>query len=299
MRRYLFCWSVGLLGGFFSVGCTHQECQRCGQTAPRNQVVASKTERPAIRTVKMPARPRHANSAGEEVIVLGEEHSQATGPSPNASLSTNAGATTNAGTALFPIPIISTPPGTPLEDGSPNLPPIRLPFDTSKQSTPTNPSNQPNLPPIIDQIGAIQAPNEVVRNGMTIPGSPDVPISTAAMSVQNVPVIDRTTVSANAATPSGDGVIELTNANVKLGAANDYKALTGHVTSFRKSWRLRYAAVESEDVHGGSVVLNGAGLDRLKDGQLIRVQGSIIPPTDRNQPATFQVQAIEILATGN
>jgi hypothetical protein len=299
MRRYLFCWSVGLLGGLISMGCAHQECQRCGQSAPRGQVLAAKNDRPAIRTVKMPARTKHPTPAGEEVIVLSEEHSQSPVLSTNSALSTNPGPATNAGSATTAPPIIDSPPGATLGDTSPELPPIRLPFDASKQAPPTNPPGNSNLPPIIDQVGAVQASNQIVRNGMTIPGSPDVPISNAALSFRNAPPVEPSTALPNGAVPNSEGVIELTNANVKLGAADDYKALTGHVTSFRKSWRLRYAAVESEDVHGGSVVLSGEGLDRLKDGQLIRVQGTILAPTDRNQPATFQVQRIEILAAGN
>lgn len=281
MRRRLFYWSVSILGGLFSVGCAHQECQRCGQPASRGEVLASKSERPAIRTVKMPARSKRANPMGEEVIVLSEEHSHGTVGTPIANPS-----------PTVPPATFDPPVSQPL-DASPNLdlPPVRLPFDASKQGNPAS----PGLPPIIDQVGAIQANPETVRNGLTIPGSPDVPLTTAA----HTPVIDRTSVPAKASSASGDGVVELTNTNVKLGATDDYKALTGHVTSFRKSWRLRYAAVESEDVHGGSVMLNGAGLERLKDGQLVRVQGTILAPADRNQPAMFQVQAIEILAPGN
>ncbi|MBX9681507.1 MAG: hypothetical protein K2X38_22360 [Gemmataceae bacterium] len=284
MRRRLFYWSISILGGLFLVGCAHQECRRCGQPVSREHVLGSRGERPTLRTVKMPARPNRANPVGEEVTILNQEHSPSTVGTPIAA------------------PAPSAPPATlespvsPSIDNSPNLPPIRLPFDASKQNQPANPAGNLGLPPIIDQVGANQATHERVRNGFATPSSPDVPLTAASDTASDTAKTpsDRTGIPT-----SGNGLAEPTNASVKLGAVEDYKSLTGHVTSFRKSWRLRYAAVENEDLHGGSVMLNGAGLDCLKDGQLVRVQGTILAPADRNQPAMFQVQAIEILAPGN
>jgi hypothetical protein len=83
---------------------------------------------------------------------------------------------------------------------------------------------------------------------------------------------------------------EETNATV-----GGFKSVVGQVQEFRKTWRLRYAPPDQEDPYGGSVVLEGAGLDRLRDGQQVRVHGALIPPTDRNSPARYRVQTMEIV----
>lgn len=82
---------------------------------------------------------------------------------------------------------------------------------------------------------------------------------------------------------------------VRFGAADDYRTLVGQVAQFRRTWRLRYAALESDDRHGGSVILVGDQLDALRDGQVVRVVGSIVPSDDRSAGARFQVQRIEII----
>jgi len=76
---------------------------------------------------------------------------------------------------------------------------------------------------------------------------------------------------------------------------NGFKTIAGQVQQFRKTWRLRYAPFDQDDPYGGSVMLEGVGLDRLRDGQRIRVQGVFIPPTDRFSPARYRVQTMEIL----
>ena len=78
--------------------------------------------------------------------------------------------------------------------------------------------------------------------------------------------------------------------------ANDVRVM--NVETVDDEFHARYSAIEKEDAHGGSVVLNGPGLDKLRDGQLVRVQGSVVIPVDRNQPAVFQVQSIESLTPG-
>lgn len=74
--------------------------------------------------------------------------------------------------------------------------------------------------------------------------------------------------------------------------------LTGTVDTFRKTWRLRYANIDCDDRCGGSVALEGAGLDRLREGQIVRVQGVMTLPTTRGQTAVFRVQAIQVLSQG-
>ncbi len=73
------------------------------------------------------------------------------------------------------------------------------------------------------------------------------------------------------------------------------KVLTGVVECWRKTWRLRYAGIDVEDVNGGRVTLIGPALDGLREGQRVRVRGILIPTADRGSAPTFDVQAIEVL----
>lgn len=95
--------------------------------------------------------------------------------------------------------------------------------------------------------------------------------------------------------PNGDQLIELGSKTISFGAGENYRTLTGEVQQFRRGWRLRYAAVDAEDAHGGSVSLIGQGLERLKDGVHVRVTGTLIPAEDRLSSPRFQVQALEVL----
>lgn len=88
---------------------------------------------------------------------------------------------------------------------------------------------------------------------------------------------------------------EILSAKIQDVQADTFKSITGNVQPWRKTWRLRFAPVDREAVYGGSVVLEGTGLDRLRDGQTVRVQGVLIAPTDRASPARYRVQTLEVL----
>ena len=95
--------------------------------------------------------------------------------------------------------------------------------------------------------------------------------------------------------PKADSFNEITNQRSRLGDGEPYRTLTGEVQQFRRGWRLRYAALDVEDPHGGSVSLSGPGLDRLKDGGRIRVSGTFIPAEDRFSSPRFHLQTVELL----
>ena len=88
--------------------------------------------------------------------------------------------------------------------------------------------------------------------------------------------------------------LETTSRPVPSRALESHRTLTGEVHQFRRGWRLRYAAVDADDPHGGSVVLEGVGVAHLRDGQTVRVVGTLIPAEDRNSAARFQVTMMEI-----
>ena len=71
--------------------------------------------------------------------------------------------------------------------------------------------------------------------------------------------------------------------------------LMGAVSTWRKTRRLCYASPETEDRYGGRVTLLGdPRIEQLKDGQVVRVRGLLIPPTDRNSPPQFHVESMEV-----
>jgi hypothetical protein len=171
-------------------------------------------------------------------------------------------------------PVAELPPHIEPSRKTPELPPVTLPFNAGKTAP-------------------------AVSRGMLLPSSDDSPApSYSTPSAPSADKIERWVSDPDSRTASG-GTPNLKSAALQGGAAEDHRTLTGHVTSFRKTWRLRYAGIEAEDVFGGSVALNGPGLERLRDGQLVRVQGTIVSASDRGQPAVFEVKSIEVLAPGN
>lgn len=88
--------------------------------------------------------------------------------------------------------------------------------------------------------------------------------------------------------------VVLKNATFKYGHGANFESVTGQVQAFRKTLRLRYASIEQEDPYGGAVVLEG-DTSKLRDGQHVRVQGTFVPPTDRNGSAKYRVVSVEIL----
>jgi hypothetical protein len=85
------------------------------------------------------------------------------------------------------------------------------------------------------------------------------------------------------------------NEPLSMGQANNYQILVGQVYQFRRMWKLRFTAVESDDKYGGSFTLVGDNLDHLKDGQIVRVEGSVLPAQDRTSGAHYQVKRLTII----
>ena len=77
--------------------------------------------------------------------------------------------------------------------------------------------------------------------------------------------------------------------------ANNYQVVVGQVYQFRRAWTLRYTAVESDDKYGGSFRLVGDNLDNLKNGQMVRVEGAILPSDGRAIGAIYKVSRVEVI----
>jgi len=163
----------------------------------------------------------------------------------------------------------------------PQLP--QLPAGAVPQEAPLPPLVFPEAPPMGSNLHPSQFGDVVVIRDL--PGDAMPPLRPTVTAPEAVPVV----------LPNGDQLIELSSKTISLGAGDNYRSLTGEVQQFRRGWRLRYAAVDADDTHGGSVSLVGHGLERLRDGAHVRVTGTMLPAEDRLSSPRFQVQNLEML----
>jgi hypothetical protein len=79
-----------------------------------------------------------------------------------------------------------------------------------------------------------------------------------------------------------------------FGHAPDYSWVSGEVQQWRKDWCLRYAAVDEDDQHGGSVTLVGEEfLAKLKDGEHYKVQGRLVPAQSKIASPVFHIESLQ------
>jgi hypothetical protein len=80
--------------------------------------------------------------------------------------------------------------------------------------------------------------------------------------------------------------------------AEDYTWLCGQLdyVTVCQAWRLRYASVEDDDRYGGAVTLIETGpMDGFKSGQLVRVEGQLLNPDNRDPKTLYRVRSIQPL----
>lgn len=159
----------------------------------------------------------------------------------------------------------------------------------------TVPANQAD----IVQTNATEEPSIAAVPGQVTSGLPYkvdyIPAASSDTPAQKV-VNANIRPSANASMdPNQEQNIVLKNVSFKYGHGVNFESVTGQVQTFRKTVRLRYASIEQEDPYGGAVILEGAEVGQLRDGQHVRVQGVFVAPTDRNGSAKYRVRSIEVL----
>jgi hypothetical protein len=94
--------------------------------------------------------------------------------------------------------------------------------------------------------------------------------------------------------PSGT----VTAGSPAFGRAEDYHWLMGQVEYSRlgQGWRLRYGSPGEDDPHGGSVTLTGdRRLAALKDGQYVKVEGSLLNPRNKGTAPAYRVEAFQVI----
>lgn len=167
-------------------------------------------------------------------------------------------------------------------------------------------SNQPKVLPASIPQPAIAPPPAVPAALAPIasaPSAPEIvtihnpPLSPPPLGGSFGPGVEIVSGSTNPTDPAAPAEKTAAGAvmTVRFGQSNNYQTVVGQVYQFRRTWKLRYTAVESEDRYGGSFNLVGDGLENLKDGQMVRVEGSVMPSDDRAGSARYQVTRIEVI----
>lgn len=197
-----------------------------------------------------------------------------------------------------PSLLVPPPPLPPLPSAPPGVPQVIEP--TVK------------LPPNFDKLPAPKFPDALPAPATTdlkklkheeVIVLPQRPTATASQKPAPAPASLPSALQDTATLPAPNFAPSLVPSNAKPMAASSSKTtaaggettLTGDVQQFRRGWRLRYASIETEDPNGGSVSITGAGVDFLKEGQRVRITGTLIPSEDRLGTARFQVRRLEVL----
>jgi len=86
------------------------------------------------------------------------------------------------------------------------------------------------------------------------------------------------------------------------GHAADYSWLYGevHYDHISRGWRLRYASLDEIDRWGGAVILAAeSSLDKLKEGQIVKVQGRLLEPANSKASPGYRVDSITVIDAVN
>jgi CHASE1-domain containing sensor protein len=165
--------------------------------------------------------------------------------------------------------------------------PTTLPAARQPAATPaTQPSETPTLPP------------PPVPSSRVTPGTskghvdPNTPETIIVMSQTDSNANQTLMLVNNKTRPAPAPAVNAAHSAPKEGVCT----ITGEAQQFRRTWRLRYAPLDSEDSHGGSVMLLGEGLNRIREGQQIRVVGTMQPAEERGDAPRFHVQFLEVLS---
>jgi hypothetical protein len=206
-----------------------------------------------------------------------------------------------------PLPIITTAPAPPAPIKPPDAPtpPVFTPEPVggaAPSSLPEPPAVQLPEPPApkgqaksgeAPPVELPQRPSEPVPQRPSLPEGP-TEVHEVGESPEPEPLATPRTPPAPMAEPAP---IKPVSATEPVRSQTDSaQLLTGTVESWRKTHRLRYAAVDVEDANGGRVTLiGGTEVERLHDGQRVRVRGTLIPAADRASAPTFQVLSVEVV----
>ena len=300
MRTKAFVMSMGLAASVWLTGCQSNSSSRlglygeeksrtsksCRKSAESETVRTAKTDKssgriPPTAVAAAPCATCAKNAAVQPAAHVhgGEQVVQAAGTCSTCSKCATCGASTGntvpQAIGAPPAALSALPPGQV----------IVVPGPGQAYTIPSQSYAMPN-PPMVppNQAGASIA--DAGSTGLPQVGANYGPGVEAVTSQQ--PIELPTTLPGQQ--PASNTVM-----TVRFGQANNYQVVVGQVSQFRRGWKLRYAALESEDKYGGSLSLIGDNLENLKDGQMVRVEGIVLPSEDRSSSPRYQVHRVEVI----
>jgi hypothetical protein len=243
----------------------------------------------------IPATSSSRSAGGPKVIGTGTKGASAAPLADNSCCAAQTGSAAGREAVIYCLP--GAPTTTPIPSATPSknvakVPPVAPVAATPGQTSAPLPENLP--PP-----DKVSPPSEPASNAAptTLPDLSVLATSQSPVASIYGPGVEVVPSQGGETSPSAarEPVDAKKNEPISMGQANNYQILVGQVYQFRRMWKLRFTAVESDDKYGGSFTLVGDNLDHLKDGQIVRVEGSVLPSHDRTSGAQYQVNRLTIV----
>ena len=281
MKTRIVAWSLGLLGVCSLAGCGWERpfrspllpCKGCfanGRSSASNRK-AAQAQTIETADIEGPDTTAPFPVSNKQMPILEEDIHR---PAEN---------------ALVPIPI----PGKDRENA---LVPIPIPGKDRDKALPT--SSYKEIEHLLPMAKGQEKIVVLSVDDAKPAGRPFVaPEKIKAAEVADAELVNALNrLGANKALRGDDKILPLQSTHILYGQVDNYQELTGQLQQWRKTWRLRYAAVGAEETYGGSVMLEGiADTSKLRDGQHLRVRGRLIPPENRQDSPRYVVQSIDVL----
>lgn len=285
MKKNILLWCAALIVGQALVGCSalSRSCCKCDSACGFRLGLLQQTSTPVVLEDKRKMPPADET----------KEH----GTLPKHTKIQNQDAKTGKLLPLFTLQKLTTSgPDRRFAKKVAPKEPLKLDVAPASGNVPASENNAVVSIPVLDLKGL---PNPIVPTSANTVRQMETPAKVMPSEPGAITIRSDEVPMKVAAADPGNGksnTITLKSVAFKYGATENYTILVGRVQEWRKTVRLRYAAVEQQDAHGGSVSLEGvADVHQLRDGQHVRVRGTLIPADGRAGSARFRVTSIEIL----
>jgi hypothetical protein len=196
-----------------------------------------------------------------------------------------------------PLTARTAPPAqpTPVIEQVADHTPIARPTPAVEQvqfKAPAEPVRQERPAPRIEQ----DHPRAVVEGfhsvAMPLPKGPERETPAPATSVS----LPAAKAAPTAAAPAAVAPAAPAPAAVPFTHAKDYTWIAGEMQQWRKTWRLRYTALDQTDAYGGSLpVVGDDRLLRFRDGGTYLLQGRVVDDASPDGGPAFLVEAVLVI----
>jgi hypothetical protein len=167
--------------------------------------------------------------------------------------------------------------------------------DLGRSAPATTPNAMESMPPPEFPLPSSDAPSEVASRPPVMDSTPQANFAGMRNALAQEPSV-APGMPAPATAPPENKPAAMT------GHAADYSWLYGevHYDHISRGWRLRYAGLDEIDRWGGAVILAGdSSVERLKEGQIVKVQGRLLQPANAKSSPGYRVDSITVIDTVN